>query len=72
VIVFRCAQGVVVFRTAPHATTKGKAVICLNDRAVFQVPRTPLNAPVAALQSMLDHAITLRGAVQQVFELSLD
>ena len=68
----RCAQGVVAFRTAPRATAKGKAVICLNDRALFQVPRTPLNAPVVALQSMLDHAIALRGAVQQVFELSLD
>ncbi len=70
-IIVRCANGVVVFRSMPRPTFHGIIVHCLNDGAQVRLPVPPISNIEAALEAMATHAVALKGAIQQVFELTL-
>lgn len=55
----------------PRPTFHGIIVHCLNDGAQVRLPVPPISNIEAALEAMATHAVALKGAIQQVFELTL-
>jgi hypothetical protein len=68
VIVFRCANGVVLMRTRFNKKDDTLDVLCLNDGSVIKIVRTNQGFE-AGLQSMAAKASGLRGAIQQLVDL---
>jgi chemotaxis signal transduction protein len=69
VIVARCQNGVVLFRISEIKEVDGLEWRCLNDDSVGQQPRTG-GGLEQFIRDMAAKAVTLRGTVLQVIELS--
>lgn len=68
----RCANGLVAFRTLPRASYGVPThVYCLNDRSQFVIAYGPPEKCATDMLAMFTHAVQLKGAIQQVVELSI-
>jgi len=71
VIVFRCLNGIVPWETSVISERPiRRRSFCMVDKFVVNIPAGPPPAKVTALEQMAAHSVTLKGAIQQVFELT--
>ena len=67
-IVFRCQNGIVLFRMVPLKSINGLEWVCINDNSIGQQPRTA-GGLEQLLRDMANKANSLRGSVLQVIDL---
>lgn len=70
-IVFRCANGVVVFSYGPVRRDNTWRLVCLNDGSRYAVKWGIGIAIPAQLVAIAQHAVSLSGAIQQIIVIPI-
>ena len=71
VIVFRCAQGSVVYEVGRRPTFAGFTATCLNDGKSQRIAVPPFTNVVVGFDALAAKAVALKGAIAQVAQLDL-
>ena len=70
-IIFRCLNGAVAWQTSIiHERPRVLRSVCMNDKFAVTIPAGPPAARITAIESMASHSITLKGAIQQLTEIT--
>lgn len=70
VLVFRCANGIVVWDKKDTLTPSGGHWLCLRDQFTIQSPSSDEQVEQTLL-ALAQHSVGLAGAIQQVVELEI-
>lgn len=66
VLIFRCAQGPVMWIVTRTDARDAAIAICQNDQTAVTMTATAGSSWVASLQAILQRTVQLRGTVQEV------
>jgi hypothetical protein len=71
VLVFRCAQGSVIYAITRRPTFNGVTATCLNDGKSSRIAIPPFANAAVGFDALAAKAVTLKGAIAQIAEVSL-